>query len=565
MKKTITFLSSLLVISVTAFGQNVGIGTTTPAIAYRLHVHNGLANQDASIGITNSLTTDANLRGVRLRMLNSDFHIQNYETTGKINFATNFNTRMTIDATGKVGINTLSPNHALHVTALNKYGIFSTATENGTDTIAGVFGKALSPTPVPYSAGVRGESNSTDFNGIGVLGVHSGSGWGVAGFVKELGGAGYGSGVFGATGFFSPGGNGGYGVHGFNNNVGGAAGYFLDNNGTASSYALKTQGKLEFNGIGEANGKVLTSDASGNATWQNLPGGAGAWSVTGNDIINTNNGIVRIGTPNIVGFDSKLTVAANSTVTNGTLALHENENDYARLQFSNQNSAGNNYWHLAGYNDGGTVANDKFNIYHGVTGDILTVTGNGRVGIGTAAPATANKLHVHDATSFDASIGITNGLTTDGILRGARIRMLNSDLNLVNYETSGSIKLNTGAGPTTRLTIDNVGNIGIGTTPTEKLEINNGFIKVSGTNKTAFTVTATAGNSSGHVLELNYANQASTDILIVTHNYSPPGGPTSYHNYNVGVFWNGSRWTIYNENTLVPILGVSFNVLVIKQ
>ena len=76
---------------------------------------------------------------------------------------------------------------SLHVTALNKYGIYSTATENGTDTIAGIFNKALSPAPVPYNASVRGESNSTDQNGIGVLGVHTGSGWGVAGFVKELG------------------------------------------------------------------------------------------------------------------------------------------------------------------------------------------------------------------------------------------------------------------------------------------------------------------------------------------------------------------------------------------
>ena len=97
------------------------------------------------------------------------------------------------------------------------------------------------------------------------------------------------------------------------------------------------------------------------------------------------------------------------------------------------------------------------------------------------------------------------------------------------------------------------------------LELNNGFVKVSGANKTAFTVTATAGNSSGYILNLSYADQAQTDILIVAHNFNPPGIAASYHNYNVGVYWNGSNWTIYNENATTPILGVSFNVLVIKQ
>jgi hypothetical protein len=52
----------------------LGLGTTTPAIANNLHVHNGdgLNGLDVSIGITNSFTTDVGLRGARLRMLNND-------------------------------------------------------------------------------------------------------------------------------------------------------------------------------------------------------------------------------------------------------------------------------------------------------------------------------------------------------------------------------------------------------------------------------------------------------------------------------------------------------------
>jgi hypothetical protein len=38
---------------------------------------------------------------------------------------------------------------------------------------------------------------------------------------------------------------------------------------SVSGKALRTQGALQFNGIGEANNKVLATDANGNATWQN--------------------------------------------------------------------------------------------------------------------------------------------------------------------------------------------------------------------------------------------------------------------------------------------------------
>lgn len=113
MKKLILF--SLMAIAIQSQAQNVGIGTATPATANKLHVHRAEAGQDASIGITNSLTTDANLRGARLRMLNSDFYLHNYEATGKIKFATNFNDRMTIAPNGYVGIGSHDPTYALDV------------------------------------------------------------------------------------------------------------------------------------------------------------------------------------------------------------------------------------------------------------------------------------------------------------------------------------------------------------------------------------------------------------------------------------------------------------------
>jgi hypothetical protein len=113
MKKLL--LLYLMAIATQSQAQNVGIGTPTPGTAYKLHVHRADAGADASIGITNSLTTDANLRGARFRMLNSDFFLYNYEATGKINFATNANTRMVIGSNGFVGIGSHDPTFALDV------------------------------------------------------------------------------------------------------------------------------------------------------------------------------------------------------------------------------------------------------------------------------------------------------------------------------------------------------------------------------------------------------------------------------------------------------------------
>ncbi len=97
------------------------------------------------------------------------------------------------------------------------------------------------------------------------------------------------------------------------------------------------------------------------------------------------------------------------------------------------------------------------------------------------------------------------------------------------------------------------------------LELNNGFIKVSGANKTAFTVTGVSSNTSGNTLILSYSNPSPTDIVIVTHNFNPNGIGGSYHNVAIGVYWTGSTWSVYSEDTTTPMLVKSFNVLVIKQ
>ena len=102
-----------------------------------------------------------------------------------------------------------------------------------------------------------------------------------------------------------------------------------------------------------------------------------------------------------------------------------------------------------------------------------------------------------------------------------------------------------------------------GATNPTALELNNGYIKVSGTNKTAFIHITTLGNISNNISFVSYPNAASTDMLFVTHNYS---SVNTYFNYNYGVYWNGSVWSIYIEAPATPMpVNINFNVMVIKQ
>jgi len=142
----------------------------------------------------------------------------------------------------------------------------------------GVKGSTISPDGI----GVYGLNSSTSGSGIAVRGVSmSPAGYGVFGTGVSGGVYGYsesnlGYGVIGHGGF---GGVYGYsdsncgvigeansqtgaGVYGYS--ASGIGGYFS----SISGLALKTTGEIQLTGIGEAPGKVLTSDDKGNATWQ---------------------------------------------------------------------------------------------------------------------------------------------------------------------------------------------------------------------------------------------------------------------------------------------------------
>lgn len=132
-----------------------------------------------------------------------------------------------------------------------------------------VMGTMLSAAAGAFSAGVKGINNATGTSGVGVYGYHNGYGYGVYGTTLT------GTGIYGdATGT-------------------GTGGNF---NGAASGFALKTSGPIRLSGIGNGAGKVLTSDAVGNATWEDMITPNVHFASTGGSSQTLNSGT----TPNVI-------------------------------------------------------------------------------------------------------------------------------------------------------------------------------------------------------------------------------------------------------------------------
>ena len=117
-------------------------------------------------------------------------------------------------------------------------------------------------------------------------------------------------------------------------------------------------------------------------------------------------------------------VKGNSGGNFSQLLLAETEADYARLSFaSSYSTSGSNtdLWTLAGKTDAETNANSRFHIYRTGTGNVLSATGTGNVGIGSSDPT--SKLEVA------GQVKITGGSPGNG-------KVLTSDANgLASWQT----------------------------------------------------------------------------------------------------------------------------------
>lgn len=116
----------------------------------------------------------------------------------------------------------------------------------------------------------------------------------------------------------------------------------------------------------------------------------------------------RVGIGNTTSPAAQLDVLFNSSVAVPQLRLFEDGSDYARLSF--QNTSGDKFWSIAGLNNA-TTTNERLNFYHSTTGDILSITGNGNVGIMGINPTA--RLHLHQGgqavgTGFRLDDGTAN-------------------------------------------------------------------------------------------------------------------------------------------------------------
>jgi hypothetical protein len=200
-------------------------------------------------------------------------------------------------------------------------------------------------------------------------------------------------------------------------------------------------------------------------------------------------------------------------------------------------------------------------ILGGETNDVLTVNGHTtQVGIGTLAPVGYSTVDIEGSADYEDGLYVTsphfnaNAIEADadnGAFAYAVYAHSTSGVGVFTTSGSGSA-----------------------------LTIGNGAIHVLGatTNATttasttaAFTQVASAANipspgfSDYTVIYNTLCDGDPNAILIVTPNYNPHNGPTFYWNHVVGVFYTGTHWAIFNEDTTAMPAGPAFNVLVIKN
>lgn len=82
-------------------------------------------------------------------------------------------------------------------------------------------------------------------------------------------------------------------------------------------------------------------------------------------------------------FQGRVMIESVSDGVRANLRIHQPNADYARLEFTNANSA--RRWHIAA-RIGSTLADDRLNLWNVQTGDIICLTGDGKVGVRTFFP-----------------------------------------------------------------------------------------------------------------------------------------------------------------------------------
>ena len=114
-------------------------------------------------------------------------------------------------------------------------------------------------------------------------------------------------------------------------------------------------------------------------------------TVTANNAMILGDGTVNVGV-GVTAPLARMDISYNSNVVNPQIRVMENDDDYARINYMNSNST-TKYWASAGYISATSDSQSIYNIWYGSTpANIMSVTGNNRVGIMTTVPRTTLDL-----------------------------------------------------------------------------------------------------------------------------------------------------------------------------
>lgn len=208
---------------------------------------------------------------------------------------------------------------------------------------------------------------------------------------------------------------------------------------------------------------------------------------------------------------AKFEIRHLSGLTNPHLLLYdENSANYSRLQF--QNSSGPKYWTIAGFLHNTNDANSRLNFYHSVFGDVMTLTGDGKVGIGVVP---TERLHVNGNINLTGALKFNNNAGIAGQVLVSNGASSTSWQNLPAGASVWSVSGN-------NIYNNNTGRVGIGTSaaPAGQLEV-----KMNSGSEPQILLNEDENDYS----RLTYKNTNGTSFMVA--GYSAPG--TGTDNYNV--------------------------------
>lgn len=553
--KKIIFPFFAIAITTFTHSQNVGIGTTIPK--HNLHVHksSGPGSSDVSINITNNITGDGFISGVRLRMLDNDFDIINNQATGTLGFTTGGFQRLLIKPNGNIGINNTDPQTVLHINARP----FPATNYNEAIRIGGT---------TPYIS----------FYDDAVL----------KGYMQaSLGGFEIGTKSAQTLNFFT-------------NDL---QRMTIANNGDIGMGIITPQSNLH---IHSGTTSSSTLRLSNNITTGASNRGANLRMLGGNLFISNEETTGNIGI--ITNGEERMNILSNGQVSIGTSTAAPGGKLHVHDDIVSQDVKIllTNYLTGPGNLRGGSIqfldfdfilnnyeANGKVQINTGSGfNPRLTVDAAGNVGIGVTNPSAPVEIqNATSGTNFLMKVrntGNGNGIISSIdnpalILPTNKVAIMGNsvDNNAIVGMAEGSGFAIHGYSASGRGVYGNSNN-GYGvfgraenaSSPGgffQNFSINgvalqiDGGIKVVGSSKPIFQITAVTGpggNTSSNTLTIPNTTQANaaTDLLIVT-----PVYVSVYLNKPIGVWWDGINWNIFTQDLSNMPNGAIFNVLVVKQ